>query len=148
MIQIKKLWPWISLVLLFSFTLLVFSFSFDDAGESSDKSEKLTEAIQSVCDSLKIDVEILEGAVRKAAHFLEFFVLGVLALTCSRAFRLGTSSALLYSLITATIDETIQIYSIARSSSTKDVLLDFTGALFGVLCLLLVIKIRKNKKTT
>lgn len=145
--RIKKLWPWISLVLLLAFTLLIFSFSFDTAEESSEKSEKVTETLQSICDALNLDVEVVEGTVRKAAHFAEFALLGALALLCSKAFDMGTCPALLYSIIAAAIDETIQIYSPDRASSTADVLLDFAGALLGVLCLLLIIKLRKSHKT-
>lgn len=144
--RIKKLWPWISLVLLLAFTLLIFSFSLDTAEESSEKSEKVTEALQAICDALNMDVEVVEGAVRKAAHFAEFALLGALAFLCSRAFDIGICPALLYSIIAAATDETIQIYSSERSSSTTDVLLDFAGSVLGVLCLLLIIKLRKPRK--
>ena len=45
----------------------------------------------------------------------------------------------------ATIDETIQIYSPERFSSTEDVLLDFAGALFGILIIFLLNLIIKKK---
>lgn len=140
----KKLFPWISLILLLAFTALIFSFSLDSAVESDAKSEDVTRFLQTVCDFLKLDIEMVNGVIRKVAHFVEFAILGALAYICSRAFGYGASPAMLYSIIAATVDETIQIYSPERFSSTEDVLLDFSGALFGILIVFLFSILRKN----
>ena len=141
----KKLLPWVSLILLLAFTALIFSFSLDSAVESDAKSEDVTRFLQTVCDFLRLDIEMVNGVIRKAAHFVEFAILGALAYICSRAFGYGASPAMLYSIIVATIDETIQIYSPERFSSTEDVLLDFAGALFGILIIFLLNLIIKKK---
>ena len=146
MTNLKKHWKYISLALLLAFTIIIFSFSCDSAAESSEKSGFFTGILQSACDFLNLDVEVVESVIRKTAHVIEFALLGSLAILTSRAFGYGASPAMLYSLLVATIDETIQIYSPERFSSTEDVLLDFAGALFGMLAVFLLSKIPKKKK--
>lgn len=80
---------------------------------------------------------VTEHLVRKLAHFSEFALLGAELLLyvslcrCSRSFSNAAYSCN-FALITAVIDETIQIFS-GRGSSLKDVWLDFAGAFFGTL---------------
>ena len=45
--------------------------------------------------------------------------------------------ALLIGLLTAVIDENIQLYSIGRSGQVTDVLLDFSGTIAGVVIAML-----------
>ena len=80
----KKLLPWVSLILLLAFTALIFSFSLESAAESTEKSEGITMLLQNVCNFLGLDIEVVENTIRKAAHFVEFAILGALAYICSR----------------------------------------------------------------
>ena len=89
-----------------------------------------------------IGVPVTEHFVRKLAHFCEFGLLGVeLALLFWLRSGLGLReiciSAVL-ALAAAVTDETIQIFT-SRGSQLTDVLLDFAGAVTGILlCALLV----------
>ena len=77
--------------------------------------------------------------VRKAAHFIEFAALG----GCIGLFTDGVTRRFWQSwavfmplfviLLTGVVDEFIQSFS-DRTSMVKDVLLDFSGGLFGLLC--------------
>lgn len=85
--------------------------------------------------------------VRKAAHFTEFFALGFsltgLSFTAplkGRALRGLLPAAL--SLAAAAADEAIQLLS-DRSGAVKDALLDFCGALCGILAARLCRRIRR-----
>ncbi|MDD3164558.1 MAG: VanZ family protein [Oscillospiraceae bacterium] len=93
--------------------------------------------------------------VRKFAHLLEFFSLGVL---CALAFlengkpvsrNLGW--AMFVGLLAGVLDETIQLFN-DRTSQVKDVWIDFLGFCIGVglLCLVRAIcrhyKLKKQKK--
>lgn len=72
--------------------------------------------------------------VRKAAHFLEFFLLGLLL--CLDAGRLGIRRIWLplgLGLLAALTDETIQRFVPGRSGELADVLLDFVGSTAGCL---------------
>ena len=142
----KKITPWVYLALLILLTSVIFSFSAESAEKSSEKSDSIVGIVQKICDALGIDAEIVDKPIRKTAHFMEFALLGVLSYLCAREFHLGISSALLYSLLVAVTDETIQMYSPERYSSTGDVLLDFSGALFGALMMLIILRSRKKNK--
>lgn len=76
-----------------------------------------------------------ETLLRKAAHFTEFMCLGLLLTWLhallgthgrGRAARVG-----LCGLLTACVDETIQIFSVGRASSLLDVWIDFAGVVTG-----------------
>ena len=85
---------------------------------------------------------VTDHFVRKLAHFCEFGLLGVelmllFWLRSGLHLRELCLSALT-AFLAAAIDETIQIFT-GRGAQIKDVLLDFTGALMGILvCALLV----------
>lgn len=87
--------------------------------------------------------------VRKMAHFTEYAVLGVLMLAL--LVRPGVRTRPILSagacLIAAAIDECIQIFSYSRGPAVRDVLLDFSGACFGVaLAALALLILRTTKK--
>ena len=67
--------------------------------------------------------------------------------------NLNTRSKILViiGLLVALIDETIQLFPVCRSSSVKDVWLDFSGVIFGTIILLVLrqiylFKLRKTLK--
>lgn len=87
--------------------------------------------------------------VRKTAHFTEYMLLGV---ATAQAFdpqrtvpRGACIAALLACALTASIDETIQLFVADRSGQITDVLLDCCGAATGVLIRSLVIHIHAKK---
>ncbi len=92
--------------------------------------------------------------IRKAAHMTEFAVLGVLFVFAwsgvrTRSFaRCGTLAAA-GSFLVAVLDEAHQAFVPARGPSLRDVFIDFTGAVLGILFLWLVVRLvqnRRNKK--
>ena len=96
-----------------------------------------------------IGIPVTHYFVRKAAHFCEFGLLGcelMLLLGLGSGVRLQSlSNAAFAALLTAVTDETIQIFS-DRGSQVQDVVLDFSGALTGILFVSLLILIQKRKK--
>ena len=95
-----------------------------------------------------IGIPVTHYFVRKAAHFCEFGLLGcelMLLLGLGSGVRLQSlSNAAFAALLTAVTDETIQIFS-GRGSQVQDVVLDFSGALTGILFVSLLILIQKQK---
>ncbi|MDY4490244.1 MAG: VanZ family protein [Candidatus Faecousia sp.] len=90
--------------------------------------------------------------IRKIAHFAEFACLGLLLAGFFRA--RGRSAILpgaLCGLLSACVDETIQMFSPGRSSSLADVWLDFAGVMTGIFLLhfghILWTKTRKSLKS-
>lgn len=88
---------------------------------------------------------ITHGVLRKAAHFLEFAVLGILltgAFHGARNFTLA--KPMLFAVLTAMTDETIQAFTPGRNCALSDVWLDAAGALTGAVLLWLIFKLRKK----
>ena len=95
-------------------------------------------------------IQFSEGFIRKAAHFTEYSVLGVM-LTLSLAkypFFQGKRRWLLVplGLCIAVIDESIQIFTPGRDGNPMDVLLDTVGVIFGVAFCMLISWLRNKWK--
>ncbi len=121
-------------------TAFIFSNSFANGATSHDFSN-------SVIDLLFLNKlfgnEMLQHAVRKVAHVVEFALLGVSATCLTIALQKQYQKhfygfSLFYALFVAVIDEHIQKFSYGRTSSTSDILLDFFGALIGSILVFLV----------
>ena len=96
--------------------------------------------------------EKLHFAIRKMAHFTEFACLG--ALLCWFFGMTGEKGAhlicmpLLFGLLTACVDETIQVFTPDRGPSLIDVWIDTAGVTAGITFLLIGYNyIRKHNKS-
>ena len=120
----------------------IFSNSLEIARESSARSQQVMELLNSLLGRVGLG-PLSEHFVRKMAHFCEFSLLGFWFMLClrvyTRHFVRHVSWPLFFGLLTAVIDETIQLYVPGRSSSVKDVLLDFSGVLTGLFIALLIL---------
>lgn len=95
----------------------------------------------------------LNHFVRKAAHFTEFAVLGVLAsafcvLLDVKLFPYTAVFSSCGCFIVASLDEFSQKFSDGRACRFSDVLIDTSGGVFGVLCVALFVSVLltiKNK---
>ena len=89
--------------------------------------------------------------VRKAAHFSAFALLGVLVglfFAQGRKLRhVPIFSVLFVCLLIACTDETIQLFPLGRSSELRDVWIDFSGAVSGMLLVLVGKHVFKRKNT-
>ena len=115
---------------------------------SMDKSQNVVDAVKPMLDFFQVAANRLQFWVRKAAHFLEFGLLGLLWLWALqyrvnrdwKAFFWG----ILICFLTAGADEGLQLFS-GRTSQFRDVLIDSSGALAG-LCIGLGIRLHSRKK--
>lgn len=75
--------------------------------------------------------------VRKAAHFSEYAILGMLSVLCAREYKLSRPFVVgfIWSACYACSDEFHQLFVAGRSAQIRDVLIDSSGALFGIFCL-------------
>ncbi|MBE6602925.1 MAG: VanZ family protein [Ruminococcaceae bacterium] len=146
-------------VLVLVWCVVIWQFSFDPASTSSNTSSQVQDFCNEVLDRVGVDFDVTSKMIRKTAHFLEFFVLGVLAAGCllAHGFRHWHLLAPLVFVPVAVIDECIQIFVPGRGPHILDVLLDCTGgvcgtaAVFAVFSLILYIKnkrMEKNQKTS
>ena len=97
-----------------------------------------------------IGIPVTEHFVRKAAHFCEFGLLGcelMLLFWLRSGVRLqNLCNAAFAALLSAVTDETIQIFS-GRGSQVQDVVLDFSGALTGILLMSFIIQLIEKRKS-
>ena len=128
----------------------IFLQSAKSVAESSSDSAAVTDFLSRIFSEDGLLGAFILGNVRKLAHFFEYGVLGVecavyvLLLTRSRG--KGIAASVVFSVMAALLDETIQIFS-GRMYSIVDVWLDFAGyAAFTVLLTLTYIIIRLIKK--
>ena len=89
-----------------------------------------------------------DGVLRKVAHATEFAALGMETLVLFQYdFKKKWPSIFLCGIGTALIDETIQLFTVGRSGEVRDIWIDFTGFLFGVLLIHIILGRKKQKKT-
>ena len=120
--------------------------------ESAAQSSQVADTVRPVLDPQeKLDRPTFHDLVRKLAHVVEFFALGLFAggfavcLSLERKERLISLPVLLV-LSVAVVDEWIQHFT-NRGSRVTDVVLDFAGAITGLLIATLIYKIiQKIKK--
>ena len=99
---------------------------------------------------LKLDLqraEMLHHLIRKAAHFTEFACLGgLLAWRCSMdAQKHPFAFPALLSMAAGLVDETIQLFTPDRGPSLTDVWIDTSGAVTGIMLLILGHHLIKRK---
>lgn len=139
---------WNRMIVVFSIIALIavsfiFHNSFQNIEDSTERSSKVSESIQSVVDpKSEIEEKDFHEGVRKTAHGIEFAILGIaisgLMISIYKRFhRSFVGFALFLLLAVAVCDEFIQNFN-DRSSQISDVLIDFGGAVAGFLLLILV----------
>jgi len=125
--------------------------SLESASESAEKSSGLLAKIAPLLELFLSAERISEHLIRKLAHFIEFALLGAeLTLLCVilRRVRLQQIiNCLSASLAVAVADEALQLLS-DRGPQVSDVLLDFCGAAFGILFVLLIYGLARIRRRT
>ena len=115
---------------------------FEDEQPTSSNSEKLVvEKYLQNPSSEELFRQKISFFVRKSAHFFEYGVLAVLLAINFYLFRHSWYNQNIYTLfivlLIAVLDEFYQSF-IGRTSSVLDVMIDFSGAIFGVLVIQLM----------
>ena len=116
--------------------LFIFHNSLEISSISSARSHEVMQKINAILAHLNIG-PLSEHVVRKLAHFSEFTLEGVLP----RRFVRHVSWPILGGMATALLDETIQLYVPGRTSSVRDVWIDFGGVIAGLFVALLLLLI-------
>lgn len=134
----------ISTIITLLWVSVIFSFSLQPADNSNEISmgvgrwivENLLPGLAQRLDTMpKEQLDFLHLLLRKAGHFSEFFVLGVLSMFTVRQMKFARKKTvgLLFCVLVAAMDETIQLFVSGRSGQVSDVMLDSAGALVGIL---------------
>lgn len=135
------------LILAILSTVFIFSNSMQTATQSDNISNAF---VAFIIEVLNLKTENLTIIVRKSAHMIEFFIQSVLMGLCAKYlfyhYKKYISTTLLLSLITAVTDETIQLFYEGRSGQVTDIIIDFSGAVLGVVFCIFILFITKRKK--
>ena len=142
------------IMLLFTF-YIIFQFSSENALLSSARSKGVMRQIIDIFPytknlSEKTKEKIVEKAqpiIRKIAHFSIYMIVGILIMSFVSTYRLLLWKKLLISigvgLIYAISDEYHQSFVPGRSAELRDVIIDTSGVIMGILIVLVIISIYK-----
>jgi VanZ family protein len=132
------------LALIIAVMAMIFGLSAQTGADSGNVSGGLTEAVLSVFGIHREEMEEaefirIEGAVRTAAHFSEYALLGLLCAAFASTYKIkgifSVCYATAFSLLYAVTDEVHQIFVPGRGAQIIDVIVDTSGALCGALVL-------------
>ena len=150
----------ISITLLVIWLVLIFCLSNDNGVESSNKSDNIASFIVSKVNSITghdtldndfiIEVDNIIVIVRKIAHFLEYFILGILVLNVLNCYKIISIRlviiAILFCFTYAISDEIHQLFVQDRTGKFTDALIDTTGSIIGTSIFYILAK-RKKEQT-
>lgn len=121
------------------------------ASISSKESEGVLQFVYGFFKLFGLDQDGAEHVIRKVAHFSEFAVIGGLLLSCAYCFDRRRPHrfyvyVLFAGLLTAVVDETIQLFVEGRAGMIVDVWIDLGGVVFGSLLMLGFYALYRRKK--
>lgn len=136
------------IILIAIWAIIVFNFSSQNGNESSGLSRKVVKVF--IEDEQVVD--LVEPYARKAAHFSEYALGGLLFILLFSTYkwtdRKKMTVSIIFGIWYATLDEIHQLMVANRHGSIFDVYLDTLGFTTGVCIMLLLIKvIQKFSKT-
>ncbi len=137
---------YINIFLLIFWVGFIFSFSSDSGEVSQNKSNQVIEsAVEWISkithhtyrpEDIEKIIKKVSYVVRKTAHFLEYFILGILVINVFKDYRpLERKSLLLLFLVCvfyAMTDEFHQLFVVERSGQFTDVVIDSFGSFTGI----------------
>ena len=142
----------IQLIFTILWTLFIFTQSLLPGNGSSEQSGFIVDVLYPLVSKIGITIQVNDFSflIRKFAHFTEYFILGLLL--CILYIEIIKPNKLwliviIHGAITALIDETIQLFTPNRSGEVRDVLIDITGVIIGMILTKLVIKLIKKHKS-
>ena len=141
----------ILLIITIIIAAVIFAHSAADAQTSTVESDAAFGLLERIAAFLHLPNLFNAYTIRKLAHFCEFaafgFFLSGTAHAYTDSFKKNIFCILFFLLAVPVTDETIQYFSEGRTPLVRDVLLDFSGGLFGLLiCFLFVCIISAVKK--
>lgn len=136
--------------------IIIFSFSSDDDKASDKKSDGVIISVAKLIKrnnlSKKEKIKYINKYVvfvRKSAHFIIYFALGLSLISLIREYRILDLKAILIALLIAILyacsDEFHQLFISGRSGQISDIFLDSFGSFIGISIYYLIYKIRSKK---
>lgn len=140
----------ILLIITILFILFIFINSMFSAEASAEQSGSVLEFVKLILLKFNLNINVNEYFIRKSAHFIEYSILGILLISTEIGYTDNILKHIInpifVGLLIPVIDESIQLFSDGRSAQVSDILLDFSGVLFGVFIMGVVYFIFLRKK--
>lgn len=132
----KKKYIWTAATVFY--VLFIFSHSMKPSDLSSEDSGRVLELVQKAFELWEINAPwVTEYVIRKAAHFTEYTLLGILLWNslpaCGFAPQVRWLIHLTAGCVIPLLDETIQLFVPGRSGQVGDIWIDCFGVVFGTL---------------
>ena len=138
----------------------IFMFSNQIADDSTVTSSRVVNFISEIIPAIKnmqepdktiLKEQILTPIVRKGAHFSIYTMLGMLTISFAQTLKNKKQYqliiySLLFCIFYASTDEFHQYFIPGRSAEIRDVLIDSSGALTGIIFVIIVLAIVKRIK--
>lgn len=147
--QRRVFWLCFLTMLTLIWTFVIFAQSAKNGEESTEDTNKVMEIIEEVADAIGVDAEVSTHLVRKAAHFGEYMILGILGALLTAVVGGGWRciGAFLYAASVAFCDEfAVQRFSEGRAPQLTDVLIDSAGALTGIVFIVAILCLINRKR--
>ncbi len=127
-------------LLVVSCTAFIFSNSIKDIEASRSDSDVIVEVVEAIYNKINASNDLnFDYIVRKGAHLLEFFVLGIcttlLYVQISKKYVSALVIVFMYVIVVAFADEFIQRFT-GRGYRITDIMIDIIGAFIGIFVLL------------
>lgn len=154
----KKIITVLGLILLAAVYVMIFQLSAEDGESSSVLSMRVTEFLTNAYyklfageNSAEVIYAAADGAediIRKLAHFTEYMAVGFLsygiAVMWMKNLRAGLIMVLLQLFVSAGADELHQYFVPGRHAAVRDVLIDVSGGVMGIIIILCVKGIKRG----
>ncbi|MCM3356618.1 VanZ family protein [Psychrobacillus sp. MER TA 171] len=129
---------------------IIFYLSQQPASVSSQLSSNVAHTIKQAANVVAPETNIIKDdyyiVIRKQAHFLVYFILGILLMQYLKSTRLNLLPSMAFSLVICVVfaiaDETLQLFALGRGAQVRDVFIDTVGASIGIIGYVLLSKIR------
>lgn len=130
----------LKIIILILWMLVIFLLSNQTGSESTGLSDGVIN--KTICSFISnCNPEVYSFIVRKTAHFLLYFILGIFSVMNFKNDREGVINALIVCIIYAFFDEIHQMFISNRSGEFRDIIIDSIGSISGIL---LMYKLKKR----
>ena len=123
--------------------VFIFSNSMQSGAASGLRSAAVTEWLNGGLARVGVGWRFSERLVRKLGHFSEYALLGFWLMLSLRVYTRRILSyiswPLFFGLLAGVLDEGIQMFADGRRSDVRDVVIDFSGVVFGLLAALFLL---------
>ncbi|MFD1031302.1 VanZ family protein [Metaplanococcus flavidus] len=120
------------------------------SGLSSGISEMILALVSGALPQIETEIEGFHTLMRKNAHFIAYFILGILLLNALKSNSFPTSrdaiAAFLIAVFYAITDEFHQLFIVGRSGEFRDVMIDSAGAATGIFSYWAIHSLLKKRK--